>query len=305
MLKLGMFTRFELHATPGGDDEEVYARLYGATFPFSETLTACGAVWDLDGQAWLFNDGVSFQRFSEALSETARNHSTDLAEEQSPFTTNTEAQTPLRRFLERGANALENEDLLELILSFDHYLTDPRTMSKKLFDEFGSLGAVLNSEPERLTRLEEITPRVHGLLKAAQLLIERVLHENVQQNPIIGSSEALLDFLRARMRHRQREELIVLYMDRKNRLIKTDYVQGTISRVNLYPRDIATRALELFATAVIIAHNHPGGDASPSKEDVSTTQQVHLALQILNINLYDHVIVCGASHLSFRAKGLI
>ena len=126
--------------------------------------------------------------------------------------------------------------------------------------------------------MEEVTPRVHGLLKAIQLSIERVLHENVQQNPIIGSSQALLDFLRARLRHRQREELVVIYMDRQNRLIKSDCVQGSVSRVHLCPRDVATRALELFATAVIIGHNHPGGDAKPSKEDVVTTRQVHLAL---------------------------
>lgn len=305
MLKPGVFARFELHATPGGDDEQVYARLYGATFPLSETLAACGAVWDQNEQAWLFADRISFQHFSEALSETAQDDSIDLAEERSEFTTNSETQTPLRRFLECGANALENEDLLELILSFDHYLTDPGAMSKELFDEFGSLGAILSSEPERLSRLEEVTPRVHGLLKAVQLLIERVLHENVKQNPIIGSSEALLDFLRARLRHRQREELVVMYMDRQNRLIKIDCVQGTVSHVNLYPRDVATRALELFATAVIIAHNHPGGDAKPSREDISTTKQVYLALQTLNIDLYDHVIVCGTSHLSLKAEGLI
>ncbi|MEM9360955.1 MAG: DNA repair protein RadC, partial [Pseudomonadota bacterium] len=202
-------------------------------------------------------------------------------------------------------NALENEDLLELILSFDNFITDPQAMSKQLFSEFGSLGAILSSEPERLTRLEGITPRVNGLLKAIQLSIERVLHENVQQNPIIGSSQALLDFLSARLRHRQREELIAMYMDRQNRLIKVEGAQGTVSHVHLSPRDVATRALELFASSVIIAHNHPGGDKKPSREDVHITKQLDAALKALNIELYDHVIVCGKSCFSFKSEGLI
>ena len=305
MFDFNLLAQFDLHAEPARIDEGIYTTLRGATFPFSEALTACGALWNREEQAWQFGDETSLAAFSAALSEIARGGTNSLAEEASPFVTSSETQTPLNRFLERGANALENEDLLELLLSFDNYVTDPQTMSQQLFDEFGSLGAILSSEPERLTRLEGVTPRVHGLLKAIQLSIERVLHENVKKNPIIGSSQALLDFLNARLRHRQREELIAIYMDRQNRLIKVESAQGTVGHVHLSPRDVATRALELFATSVIIAHNHPGGDKRPSRGDVGLTKQLHLALKALNMELYDHVIVCDESCFSFKSEGLI
>lgn len=304
MLNLESLARVQLYATPG-ENEDVYARLSGATFPHNDALTACGAVWDQHGEAWLFDDLPTFMRFAESLHETGHHASIDLAEEASIFDPTPGIRTPLMRFLESGANAIENRELLELLLSFDHYLADPQATSMKLFDEFGTLGAVLGCEPQRLARMDNVTPRISALLKAIQLTIERVLHEPVQQNPIIGSSKALLDFLRARLQHRQREELIVIYLDRKNRLIKTDCTQGTVDHVSLHPREIAARALELVSTAVILAHNHPGGDLKASREDIAITRQTQEALQTLNIELYDHVIVGDASCLSFKAEGLM
>lgn len=305
MLKSELLAQFQLSAALGENDQDVYARLSGATFPFSDTLTACGAVWDRQKQSWKFDDESSFLLFADSLGATESYHTTGLEEEVLNFDSDTAARTPLGRFLKCGANALDNQDLLELLLSFDQYLVDPQTTSKRLFDEFGSLGAILGCEPERLAHMEEMTPRLRGLLKAVQLTIERVLHERVQENPVIGSSQALLDFLRARLRHRQREELVIIYVDRRNRLIKADCTEGTVNHVSLHARDIVTRALELFATAVILAHNHPGGNMKASREDITITQQVRIALETLNIELYDHVIVCDASYLSFKTEGLI
>jgi DNA repair protein RadC len=207
--------------------------------------------------------------------------------------------------MEFGGNSMENAELLELLLSFDSYVIDPTTLGCQLIDEFGSLGAVLASEPAQLKLVENITPRTSSLLKAIQLTLERVMHEPIKDNPVLGSWDALLKFLAIRLQHRKIEELLVIYLDRKNRLIKTDSTSGTVSHVPLYPRNIASRALELFASAVILAHNHPGGNPTASEPDIVMTKKVKNALEALDITLYDHVIISHGKHFSFQAEGLI
>ena len=297
--------RFNLFAVFCPKEHDVYAILDGPTFPYDQLLRASGAVWQESNQSWVFDSKESLTCFADALDQLQQPDCVGLAEESTAFIGASDLQEPLSRLLYLGANALRNEDLLELILSFDPYLDDPSLTSRRLFDEFGSLGAILNSEPVRLARFKEITPRLRGLLQAVQLTIERVLHEPIQQNPVIGSSQALLTYLRGRLQHRQREELLVLYLDKKNRLIKIELAEGTIDHLPLYPRDVATRALELFADGVILAHNHPAGNMQPSKADIETTNHVRNALEALRIKLYDHVIICKQSHFSFKAEGLL
>lgn len=296
---------FGLYLTSACGDKRLYARLSGPTFPLDKALNAAGAQWDDEEQVWTLGSQQVLRDFVDALERERGGARNELAEEASPFTCDHKLETPLDRLLALGPNALGNKDLLELLLSFDSYLADPKTASHRLFDEFGSLGAVLAGETGRLAQFDDVTPRVRGLLKAVQLTIERVLHEPVQENPIIGSWQALLDYLRGRLQHRRREELIVLYLDKKNRLIKTDDTQGSIDHVTLYPRDVAAKALELFASAVIIAHNHPGGDTKPSRGDLEMTQRLKSALAAIEIELYDHVIVSDRSDFSFRSESLI
>jgi DNA repair protein RadC len=296
--------KFQLHAEPA-EDERGYAKLVGATYPLSHALKAAGAQWLADKQSWIFQGPASFKAFVAGLEREVRGDAIGLAEEVADLFESDLQKGKVRRFLDLGPNAFENDELLELLLSYDSFLPDPSSASEKLFDEFGSLGAILASEPTKLTSLEDITPRLCCLIKAIQLTIERVMHEPIKENPILGSGDALLKFLRARMQHMKIEEMLVIYLDRRNRLIKIESAQGTVDHVPFYPRDVAARALSLYASAVIIAHNHPSGDVSPSRTDIEMTRKVETALQSLDINLYDHVIVGHESHLSFSAEGLL
>ncbi len=300
-----LLAQFQLHAEAGEGDRGVYAELHGATYPLSGILEEAGAQWLSESQTWVFQDSGSYWRFLEALGKEARGEVFGLAEENADFFESDLPKARIRRFLDLGPNAFQNDDLLELILSYDSFLSNPSSASNKLMDEFGSLGAILASEPSKLTRIDDLTPRSCCLLKAIQLTIERVMHETIEENPIIGSGDALLKFLRARMQHLKVEEMLAIYLDRRNRLIKVESAQGSVDHVPLYPREIAARALNLFASAVIVAHNHPTGNPSPSKADIATTKKVKMALETLDIDLYDHVIVGRQTHYSFKAEGLI
>ncbi|MGI9492999.1 MAG: hypothetical protein ACR2QF_11435, partial [Geminicoccaceae bacterium] len=194
-----LLAEVDLYLAANTDEEGIHARLYGLTFPHDHLLVAHGASWDKTKQSWAFGDRQSLERFVDALDKARDTGYAGLAEEPRIFNATDDLKSPLSRFLALGPNALENEDLLELLLSFDQYLADPSATSRRLFEEFGSLGAVLGCEPARLSRFDEITPRVRGLLKAVQLTIERVLHEPVQKNPVIGSWQALLDYLKGRL----------------------------------------------------------------------------------------------------------
>lgn len=296
---------FDLFAGLCPEDHEFHATLHGPTFPFDQLLRDSGAVWEQAKQSWAFRTPDSLKCFVDSLKQREETDYVGLAEESRTFVDASNLQKPLGRLLSLGPNALSNQDLLELFLSLDPYLENPSGLSSQLFKEFGSLGAILNHEPVRLARFEELTPRLRGLMQAIQLTIERVLHEPIQQNPVIGSSQALLGYLRGRLQHRQREELLILYLDKKNKLIKIESVEGTTDHLPLYPRDVATRSLELFASGVILAHNHPAGDLQPSRQDLMTTDDVRKALKALKIELYDHVIVCLQSYFSFKQEGLI
>lgn len=302
---VALLAHLGLYLVSEKDHDQIYARLHGNTLPFDDMLNCVGARWDRVAQTWNFLNRDSLVRFVDVLAEEVQPSKGGLSEASVAYIGQPGPQTPLYKLLNHGPNAIVNHELLELVLSFDSYLSDPASISRELMDEFGSLGAVLGCEPGRLSAFNDVTPRIVGLIKAIQLTIERVLHEPIQNNPILGSWQALLDYLRIRLKHRQREELIVLYLDRKNQLIKADSSQGTIDHAPLYPRDIAARALELFAGSVILAHNHPSGDPTASSGDIEMTKKTMKALESLDIVLHDHVIVGRASHTSFRSEGLI
>ena len=296
---------FDLFARLYPDGHEYHATLHGPTYPFDQLLRTSGAIWQQATQSWAFKSDESLKSFVDSIAQYEQQSGVSLAEESRTYIDDSNLHKPLGRLLKLGPNALSNQDLLELFLSLDPFLENPSEISAQLFDEFGSLGAILKNEPLRLARFEELTPRLRGVMQAIQLTIERVLHEPIQENPVIGSSQALLDYLRSRLQHRQREELLVLYLDKGNRLIKIESVEGTIDHLPLYPRDIAARSLELFACGVILAHNHPAGDQRPSRQDLETTKQVRNVLEALRMELYDHVIVCRRSHFSFKEEGLL
>lgn len=175
---------------------------------------------------------------------------------------------------------------------------------RALFDEFGSLPQVLAASPAALGRF--VRPTAAGRLALARDLAQRLLRAPIRERPVLSSWSALNDYLRAGLAGRSRERFHVLYLDKKNRLIRDEIEgEGTVDHAPVYPREILRRALELDASALILAHNHPAGDPTPSSADVEMTRQVVEAARALRISVHDHVVVGGEGVASFRALGLL
>ena len=278
----------------------------GNTFPLNDCLEAAGGYWDVDQEAWIVDGEQALHKLIaqiEAADIVVRGPG--LNEPPSRFEGFAPRDPLLARFLEVGAHVVSDAELLHILMSPGDGPSDNQEASRHLLERFGSLSAVFAADQQRLGELESVSARMIGRLKAVQLAIERVLHEPIKENPIIGSWTSLTDYLKVSLRHKTTEHLVVLYLDRKNRLIRDEvHQQGTVDHTPLYPREIVKRALELAASAIILAHNHPSGDPTPSKADIDMTKQVVRALESVDITLHDHVIVGRNDYLSFRARRL-
>ncbi|MGH1477241.1 MAG: RadC family protein [Geminicoccales bacterium] len=279
----------------------------GDTYPLNDCLEAAGGRWDQDEQAWLFDGEQVLQKLLaqiEAADVIASGPG--LNETSSAFEGFLPADPLLARFLDLGAHVINDEELLQLLLSSGDQPSECPEISRSLLENFGSLSAVFAADKERLSNLAYMSSKMVARMKAVQSAIERVLHEPIKENPIIGSWTSLTNYLKVTLRHKTTEHLIVLYLDRKNRLIRNEvHQQGTVDHTPLYPREIVKRALDLAASAIILVHNHPSGDPTPSKADIDMTKQVIRALDSVDITVHDHVIVGRNNYLSFRAERLI
>jgi DNA repair protein RadC len=227
-----------------------------------------------------------------------------------------EARPGLRVALE-GASSLDvidridhssvsSAELLELLLCFGRSGQAASRIARDLIDHFGSLGAVLAAQPNRLaTWLEGDQPSVF-LLKIVRVAVRMTLREPLEDRPVISSASSLMDYLSVTMRHEAIEATRVLFLDRKNALIKDETLhRGTVDHTPLYPREVVRRVIETGASAIILVHNHPSGDPSPSKADIAMTKELIAALGTIGGVLHDHVIVGRNRELSFRKAGLI
>ena len=210
------------------------------------------------------------------------------------------------RFLAGGADALADYELLELLLFLAVPRGDVKPLAKALIAQFGSFGQAVSATPERLSEVDGAGPSVVAALKTIQACGLRLLAHQAQERPIIGNWDALLAYCQGAMGFEAIEQFRVLYLDKKNRLIGDEVLQqGTIDHTPVYPREVARRAIEVGASAVILAHNHPSGDPTPSGADIEMTGQIKAALSTLNIALHDHVVIGGQDHASFRNLGLL
>lgn len=211
-----------------------------------------------------------------------------------------------RRFAKSGADALEDHELLELLLFAARPRGDMKPLAKKLLARFGGVGAVLGADRTALKEVDGAGEAVVHTLKLAEALAVKTLEDKVMERPVIASWQALLDYCRLRLAHRPTEHFRVLYLNNRNALIADEEQQrGTIDRVQLYPREVIKRALELGAAAVILVHNHPSGDPQPSRADVDMTREVAAAGAKLGVAVHDHLVIGRAGHVSFRSKGLL
>ncbi|MBL8629871.1 MAG: DNA repair protein RadC [Rhodospirillaceae bacterium] len=210
------------------------------------------------------------------------------------------------RFLNAGADSLPDYELLELLLFMAQPRADTKPIAKELLRKFGSFAEVISAEPDALRDIKGIGDAGIVALKAVQAGAQRLLRTEVKKAPVISSWNALIEYCTAQMAYNEIEQFRVLYLDRKNKLIADEEQQrGTIDHTPVYPREVAKRALELNASAVIVCHNHPSGDPKPSRADIDMTRKVKEALGAVGITLHDHVIVSRGGHTSFKTDGLI
>ena len=212
-----------------------------------------------------------------------------------------------QKFLSKGADALTDYELLELILMKAIPRCDVKPLAKTLLAKFGSLDNVIRANPEELCEVKGIKDSAITIFQIIVQVAQRVSLQRLEQRPILSCWEQLQDYAAAQYMNEDVEKLYTLYLDGKLRLIKSEEHQsGTDEHVSIYPREIVKRALLLNAHAVILMHNHPSGDAHPSQDDIKSTRETKLALQAVNIRLEEHLIVGKNKQIySFRAGGLL
>ena len=211
-----------------------------------------------------------------------------------------------QRFMDGGAAAMPDYELLELLLFSAIPRRDVKPIARLLLETFGDFNRTLSASPAELGEVEGMGPIAVQTLKMAEAVAARLARAKVIERHVISSWDALLDYCHTVMSHLPTEQFRVLYLDRKNRLIADEAQgQGTVDHVPVYPREIAKRALELNASALILVHNHPSGDPTPSQADIDMTRQVEAAAQALGLAVHDHLIIGKSRELSFRAEGLL
>ncbi|WP_376876188.1 DNA repair protein RadC [Albirhodobacter sp. R86504] len=210
------------------------------------------------------------------------------------------------RFMAGGAEAIPDYEMLELVLFRAIPRQDVKPLARRLLDKFGDFNRVLTAPPIRLREMHGVGEAVIVELKLVEAAAQRLARSKVINRHILSSWNALIDYCHTTMAHRETEQFRVLYLDRKNVLIADEaQAQGTIDHVPVYPREVMKRALELNAAALILVHNHPSGDPTPSEADITMTNQIKQAADVLGITLHDHLIIGKSRELSFRGAGYI
>lgn len=210
------------------------------------------------------------------------------------------------RFMAGGATAMPEYELLELVLFRAIPRRDVKPLARALMDRFGDFNRVITASEARLRDISGVGDAVIVELKIVEAAAHRMARSKIMQTRVLSSWDALLDYCHTTMAHRETEQFRVLYLDRKNVLIgDEEQAKGTVDHVPVYPREVAKRALELNASAVILVHNHPSGDPTPSLSDIDMTQRVNAACEALGLTLHDHLIIGKSQELSFRAGGYL
>lgn len=210
------------------------------------------------------------------------------------------------RFREAGAQALADYELLELILFRAIPRRDVKPLAKALVERFGSFAEVITAPARLLAEVPGVKDAIITELKLAEAAAQRLAKGQVKRRPALSSWSAVLDYCRTAMAYADREQVRVLFLDKRNQLITDEVLQtGTVDHAPVYPREVVKRALELQASALIMVHNHPSGDPTPSAADIEMTRRVRDAAQPLGVILHDHVIVGRGRHTSMKSQGLI
>lgn len=210
------------------------------------------------------------------------------------------------KVLAHGAGGLADYELLEYLLFGVQPRGDTKPAAKKLIEAFGSLAAVLAASPDEIARVDGVGPATGAMLAVTMEAARRAAREHAAEGPLLSSWTKLIEYLRVAMGHGRTEEFRILFLDSKNRLIRDEvFSRGTVNQTAVYPREVVRRAIEVGSTAIIMVHNHPSGDPTPSRADIAITKEVRDAGELLGIALHDHVVITKAGHGSFRSMGLL
>ena len=253
---------------------------------------------------------MTLGKMEDSLPQDATSRSaSDPAEKGTPATSHpgTGHRARLReRLLKGGAEALADYELLEFLLFAAIRQGDTKPLAKNLIAQFGSFAAVLAADPQALKQVKGMGEASVAALHAVSLATRRMARGAVQDKPVLGSWQALLDYLAVDMAHLNHERVRVLYLDAQNRLILDHhFAEGSIDEAAIHPREVIRKAFDIGATALILVHNHPSGNPEPSRADIAITARIAEAGRLLGVTVHDHVIVGRSGHVSLRAKGLI
>lgn len=210
------------------------------------------------------------------------------------------------RLLEAGADALPDYELLEFLLTAANARGDTKPLAKSLLKRFGGIAGVLGASRDALAAVPGMGDAAAAHLLAVRAAAARMARGELTARPVIGSWDKLVDYCNTAAGFAETEEFRLLFLDRKNALIADERQQhGTVDHVSVYPREVVKRALELGASAIIMVHNHPSGDPTPSSGDVEMTRAVAKAVGSVGVALHDHVVIGRGRHASFKSLGLL
>jgi DNA repair protein RadC len=208
------------------------------------------------------------------------------------------------RFLNGGDGALADYELLELLLCQAQPRVDMKPAAKALLKRFGSFAGVMAAAPAQLQEVDGVGPAAAVIIKVVQASALRMAQQELVRRDVIGSWKKLLDYCRMRMAEEKTEQFRLLFLDNKNAVIADEEQQrGTVNHTPVYPREVVKRALELGASAIILVHNHPSGDPTPSEDDIVMTKEVAAAAEKLGIAVHDHIVIGRKGHASLRSMG--
>jgi DNA repair protein RadC len=211
-----------------------------------------------------------------------------------------------QRLFDGGGEALLDHELIEYLLAVAIPRGDTKLLAKALMHEFGGIGGVLTADPAALARVDGMGDIATAAIKIAHAAAIRLLQSHVGDRPVLANWQALLDYLRADMAHHTIERFRVLHLNTRNMLIRDEVMsKGSIDQAAVYVREVIRRAIDFGSASLILVHNHPSGDPTPSRADIEITRTIAEAGKRLGITVHDHIIVGATGHTSLRAQGLV
>jgi DNA repair protein RadC len=210
------------------------------------------------------------------------------------------------RLLHAGPDAIADHELIEMVFFLAIPRRDTKQLARDLLDRFGSFAGVISASPADLCKIDGVGSSAAAALKIIQAAAHRLARTQIAERPLLNNQERVHQYLISIMAHETVEQFRVLFLDPRNRLIADEVLgRGTVNHTPVYPREVLKRALELQATALILVHNHPSGDPTPSPEDKAMTKEIHAAIKTLGLTLHDHIIVGKNRLASFRELRLL